>query len=161
MSRAWVFSNDISTDYIIPGRFNISTNPSELMPHVFQYLRPEFSNEVKEGDTVIGGTNFGCGSSREHAAIVLKACGVNLIAESYGWIFKRNCINTGLLPIETREKLAILDGNEVTIDLPKAQLHDITDGKTYKLSSPAPFILEIFQEGGLTNYLNKTGGYPF
>jgi 3-isopropylmalate/(R)-2-methylmalate dehydratase small subunit len=161
MARAWVFGNDISTDNIIPGRFNISSNPSELKPHVFQYFRPEFFHEVMEGDIIIGGSNFGYGSSREHAAIVLKACGINLIAESYGWIFKRNCINTGLLPIETHDQLRIKDGHEVVLDLTNAQIHDISEDITYKLYKPAPFILEIFQEDGLINYLNKKGGYTF
>ena len=161
MPRAWVFGNDVSTDNIIPGRFNISSNPSDLKPHVFQYFRPEFATEVVEGDIIIGGTNFGCGSSREHAAIVLKTCGITLIAESYGWIFKRNCINTGLLPIETPNKLSIQDGHEVIFDLTNAQISDITDHKTYKLHVPPSFILEILGEGGLINYLNKKGDYPF
>jgi 3-isopropylmalate/(R)-2-methylmalate dehydratase small subunit len=161
MSRAWVFGDDISTDNIIPGRFNISSNPSELRPHVFQYFRPEFSHEVTKGDIIIGGTNFGCGSSREHAAIVLKACGINLIADSYGWIFKRNCINTGLLPIETHDKLRIQDGHEVSLDVTTASIHDISEDITYKLNRPAPFILRIFQEDGLINYLNKKGSYSF
>ena len=161
MPRAWVFGNDVSTDNIIPGRFNISSNPSDLKPHIFQYLRPEFATEVTEGDFIIGGTNFGCGSSREHAAIGLKACGITLIAESYGWIFKRNCINTGLLPLETPKKLTIQDGHQVTIDLAQAVIHDTTEHKTYKLHLPPPFIFEIFHEGGLINYLNTNGNYPF
>jgi 3-isopropylmalate/(R)-2-methylmalate dehydratase small subunit len=161
MSRTWVFGNDISTDNIIPGRYNISSDPSDLRPHVFQYFRPEFSTNVKKGDIIIGGSNFGCGSSREHAAIVLKACGIILIAESYGWIFKRNCINTGLLPIETLTKLTIKDGHEAAIDLTKAEIHDISENKTYKLQLPPPFIFEIFHEGGLINYLNTNADYPF
>jgi 3-isopropylmalate/(R)-2-methylmalate dehydratase small subunit len=161
MPRAWIFGNDVSTDNIIPGRFNISSNPSDLLPHVFQYFRPEFATEVTEGDIIIGGSNFGCGSSREHAAIVLKACGITLIAESYGWIFKRNCINTGLLPIESANKLVINDGNQVEIDMAKAVINDITEHKTYKLSLPPHFIFEIYREGGLINYLNTNGNYPF
>jgi 3-isopropylmalate/(R)-2-methylmalate dehydratase small subunit len=161
MPRAWVFGNDISTDNIIPGRFNISSDPSDLRPHVFQYFRPEFATEVTAGDIIIGGTNFGCGSSREHAAIVLKACGITLIAESYGWIFKRNCINTGLLPIESHNKLPIEDGHKVTLDFAQAQIYDTTENKTYKLHLPPPFIFEIFHEGGLINYLNTNADYPF
>jgi len=159
MGRAWVFGNNVSTDYIIPGRFNISTDPKELRKHPFKYTRPEFAEEVGVGDVVIGGKNFGCGSSREHAAIVLKACGVYLVAESYGWIFRRNCINTGVLPLETAEALEVADGDKVEVDLDKYLLKDITKGKTYRLKSLPSFILNIHKAGGLVEYLNIYGKY--
>ncbi|MEM5836298.1 MAG: hypothetical protein QW058_00865 [Candidatus Aenigmatarchaeota archaeon] len=86
MGRVWVFGDDVSTDDIIPGRLNITTDPKELAKNLFVYKKEEFKN-AEPGDVIIAGKNFGCGSSREHAAIGLKAKGVYLIAESYGWIF--------------------------------------------------------------------------
>lgn len=159
MGRAWVFGDKVSTDYIIPGRFNITNDPNELRKHTFQYARPEFADAVKAGDIVIGGKTFGCGSSREHAAIVLKACGVYVIAKSYGWIFRRNCINTGVVPLETAETLDVADGDKVEVDLAKYLLKDISKGKTYKLKPLPSFILNIHESGGLIEYLNQYGKY--
>lgn len=159
MGRAWVFGDKISTDYIIPGRFNITSDPNELRKHTFQYARPEFADKVKPGDVVIGGKTFGCGSSREHAAIVLRECGVYLIAQSYGWIFRRNCINLGLVPMETAETLDVVDGDDVEVDMEKYLLKDISKGKTYSLKPLPSFILNIHGAGGLIEYLNKYGTY--
>jgi 3-isopropylmalate/(R)-2-methylmalate dehydratase small subunit len=159
MGRAWVFGDNISTDYIIPGRFNITTNPAELRKHVFKYVRPEFAEQVKVGDIVIGGRNFGCGSSREHAAIVFKECGVYLVAYSYGWIFRRNCINLGVLPLEAEERPDVKDGDEVELDLNSLILKDLTKQTIYKLKPIPLFVFDIYKAGGLVEYLNKTGKY--
>lgn len=161
MGRAWVFGDNISTDYIIPGRFNITINPDELRKHAFKYVRPEFAGEVAVNDVVVGGRNFGCGSSREHAAIVLKACGVSVVAESFGWIFKRNCINTGVLPLEPVGTLSVEDGSSVALDLTKYLLKDVSHGKTYQLKQPPKFVLEVHAAGGLIAYLNSGKQYPF
>lgn len=159
MGRAWVFGDNVSTDYIIPGRFNISTDINELRKHPFKYARPEFAEKVNVGDVIVAGKNFGCGSSREHAAIVLKACGVYLVAQSYGWIFKRNCINTGVLPLEAAKELDVIDGDLVEVDLDKYLLKNISRQKSYNLKSLPNFILNIHKAGGLVEYLNLYGGY--
>jgi len=159
MGRAWVFGDNVSTDHIIPGRFNITTDPKELRKHAFKYVRPEFVDQVKVGDVLLGGKNFGCGSSREHAAIVLRECGVHLVANSYGWIFRRNCINLGILPLETEEKLEVRDGDEVELDLTCLSLRDITTQTSYRLKLVPQFILDIYRAGGLVEYLNKARKY--
>ena len=161
MGVAWVFGDNVSTDYIIPGRFNVTSNPAELRRHVFKYTRPEFAEEVSIGDVVVGGRNFGCGSSREHAAIALKTCGVHLIAESYGWIFKRNCINVGILPLEAAEYIDIRDGDSVEVDLKNYLLKDLTNGKSFLLKKPPGFVLEVYEAGGLIEYFNSGKEYKF
>jgi 3-isopropylmalate/(R)-2-methylmalate dehydratase small subunit len=159
MGRAWVFGDNVSTDYIIPGRFNITTNPQTLRTHVFKYIRPDFAEKVGFGDVIVGGRNFGCGSSREHAAIALKASGVHLVAESYGWIFKRNCLNNGFLPIEAVKTLDIQDGDALELSLENYLLTDVSTGKTYLLKQPTQFALAISNAGGLIEYLNKRKEY--
>jgi 3-isopropylmalate/(R)-2-methylmalate dehydratase small subunit len=159
MGKAWVFGDNVSTDYIIPGRFNITTDPKELRKHIFKYARPEFIEQVKPGDIVIGGKNFGCGSSREHAAIVLQECGIHLVAYSYGWIFKRNCINLGMLPFETEQILPIKDGDNMELKLDNLTIRKITTGVTYKLKTVPTFVLNIYKSGGLVEYLNKEKNY--
>jgi 3-isopropylmalate/(R)-2-methylmalate dehydratase small subunit len=131
----------------------------ELRKHIFKYAKPEFAESVKPGDVVIGGKSFGCGSSREHAAIVFKACNVYLVADSYGWIFKRNCINTGVLPLEKAEAIDITDGDSVEVDLEKYVLSDITKKKNYKLKALPKFVLSISKAGGLIEYLNAHRSY--
>lgn len=159
IARAWVFGDNISTDHIIPGRFNITTDPKELRRHVFKYIRPEFAEEVKIGDVIVGGKNFGCGSSREHAAIVLRECGIYLVANSYGWIFKRNCVNVGVLPLEMYQQFGIRDGDEVEIDLTDMVLRDVTTQANYRLRPVPRFTLSIYRAGGLIEYLNKVKKY--
>ncbi|MEM2093764.1 MAG: 3-isopropylmalate dehydratase [Candidatus Bathyarchaeia archaeon] len=159
MGRAWVFGDNVSTDNIIPGRYNITSNPSELRKYVFKYARPEFAEQVRPGDVVIGGKNFGCGSSREHAAIALRECGVKLVANSYGWIFRRNCVNLGVLPLEIPEKAIVNDGDFVEVDLVDLVLRDITLGRGQKLNPIPKFILDICSSGGLVEYLNKERTY--
>ena len=117
MGRVWKFSDDINTDEIIPARFNITIDPKELAKNVFCEVRPEFPKQVKDGDVVIGGENFGCGSSREHAPIAIKGAGVAcVIAKSYARIFYRNAINIGLplLEIDTDD---IEDGKEIEVNV--------------------------------------------
>lgn len=159
MVRAWFFRDNVSTDHIIPGRFNITTDPKELKRHVFKYIRPEFAEEVKIGDVIVGGKNFGCGSSREHAVIVLKEYGVYIVANSYGWIFKRNCVNLGVLPLEMDEPIGVRDGDEVEINLADMMLRDVTTQTNCRLKPIPRFILSIYRAGGLIEYLNKAKNY--
>jgi len=158
MTRAWVFGDNISTDYIIPGRFNITTDPKELRKHIFKYVRPEFVEQAKIGDVVIGGKNFGCGSSREHAAIVMREAGVYLVAQSYGWIFRRNCVNLGVLPLQSKGPLGIQDGDDVEVDLTSRVIRD-SKGETHQLMPIPRIVLDIYQAGGLVEYLNKNATY--
>jgi len=159
MGRAWVFGDNVSTDYIIPGRFNITTDPKELRKHIFKYVRPEFAEEVKVGDVVVGGNNFGCGSSREHAAIVIRECGVYLVAQSYGWIFRRNCVNLGVLPLQSTEPAKVRDGDEVELELTDSLLKDLETGEAFQLKPVPKVVLEICKTGGLVEYLNRHKGY--
>jgi len=159
MGRAWVFGDNVSTDYIIPGRFNITTDPKELRKHVFKYVRPEFAEKAKVGDIVIGGKNFGCGSSREHAAIVIRESGVYLVAQSYGWIFKRNCVNLGVLPLQSVGPVNIRDGSDVDLDLANRQLKDLTTGRSFQLMPIPKIVLGIHGAGGLVEYLNSHKEY--
>ncbi len=159
MGRAWVFGDNVSTDYIIPGRYNITSDPKELQKYTFSYARPEFVEQVRPGDVVVGGKNFGCGSSREHAAIALRECGVYLVANSYGWIFRRNCINLGVLPLEIAEKAQVRDGDLIELDLAKLTLEDITNSSVQKLNPVPQFVLDIYRSGGLVKYLNKAKTY--
>jgi 3-isopropylmalate/(R)-2-methylmalate dehydratase small subunit len=158
MARAWVFGDNISTDYIIPGRYNITSDPKELRKHTFKYLITEFAEQVKFGDIVIGANNFGCGSSREHAAIVMREAGVYLVAKSYGWIFRRNCVNLGVLPLQSRDVIQIKDGEDVNVDLDNNLIVD-SKGMTYQLMPTPKLILDIHRAGGLVNYLNTNNTY--
>ncbi len=158
MARAWVFGDNISTDYIIPGRYNITSDPKELRKHIFKYIRPEFAEEVKVNDVVIGAKNFGCGSSREHAAIVMREAGVFLVAQSYGWIFRRNCVNLGVLPLQSKENVKVRDGEEVEVDLTNNLIKDCR-GKAYQLKPIPKIVLDIYMAGGLIMYLNTHKSY--
>jgi len=130
IGRAWALPDNVSTNHITRERFNITADPKELRRHVFRYVRPEFADNFRVGDVIVGGKNF-CGSSREQAALVLKECGDHLVAESYGWIFKRNCVNLGVLPLETKT-LTIKDGNNVEIDISNMTFLDIIAKRSYR-----------------------------
>ena len=118
--RAWKFANDIDTDAIIPGRYLVINEPRELAEHLFEGVRPEMAGEVKEGDYVVAGENFGCGSSREHAPLALKGAGINaVVAKSFARIFFRNAINIGLAILECPAASdGIADGGNVDVDQP-------------------------------------------
>ncbi len=157
--RVWKFGDDINTDLITPGRYTVTTDKAKLGKIAFIEHRPEFSREVKFGDVIVAGKNFGCGSSREHAPIALKAAGVSaIIAVSFARIFYRNAINIGL-PIFICEKVEeIDDGDLVEIEVESGEINDKTKDTIIKAETPPKFILEIVKRGGLTNYL-RSGGY--
>ena len=156
--RAWRFGNDVNTDLIIPGRYNITTDPAELGKAAFIEYRPEFVEQVQPGDVIFAGHNFGCGSSREHAPIALKAAGVGvIIAESFGRIFLRNSINIGL-PIMVCKNLAVVeDGDEVEVNLTTGVIKVLS--KNIKIQGePLPdFIQKIVNKGGLIPFLREDG----
>lgn len=151
MMRVWKFGNDIDTDAIIPGRFLTIYDPAELARHAFEGTRDEFAKEAREGDVVVAGSNFGCGSSREHAPLALKGAGIRIvIAESFARIFYRNAVNSGLLPLVCEEAGRIADGSDVAVNLEEGY---IVSGEMRLAIEPVPaFLQRIVDAGGLVEY---------
>lgn len=152
----WIFEDNINTDFITPGRYNLTTNAQELAKIAFIEYMPEFSKNVEKGDIIIAGENFGCGSSRETAAVALKACGISaVVAKSFARIFYRNAINVGLTVI-----IANTDGidgqDELEIDLQNNIIRNKT--KKNELSFEADNLMKkILSQGGIIPYLQKNG----
>lgn len=160
MGRAWVFGDSVNTDDIIPGIYSISVDAKEAASHAFVYKRPEFAKEVRKGDLVIAGENFGFGSSREAAVLALKGSGVHaVIAKSYAHILYRNAINNGLLVLKPEEELVVKDGDEVELDVKRMVLVNKSTGKEFKIKRLRPFLMKVVNEGGLVSYINRYGGY--
>lgn len=147
------YGRDIDTDVIIPARYLTTSDPAELAKHCLEDLDVEFVNNVKDGDIIVAEENFGCGSSREHAPIAIKAAGVDaVIAKSFARIFYRNSINTGLAIMECPEAVdAIQDGHEVSVDTDTGLITDVTTGQTFIAQPFPPFIADIIEQGGLIN----------
>ncbi len=157
MGKTWKFGSDINTDLITPGRYNLTTDKKELARICFIEFKPEFAKQVKENDVIVADENFGSGSSRETAPIAIKASGIKcVIAKSIARIFYRNAINIGLPVLISKEAVdGINDKDDVEVDLEKGLIKNKTTGKEFS-SEPLPeFLLEIFNEGGIINYLNK------
>ena len=149
--RVWKFGNDIDTDAIIPGRFLTIYDPAELAKHAFEGTRDEFARDVREGDVVVGGTNFGCGSSREHAPLALLGAGVRVVvARSFARIFYRNAVNTGLLPLVAAGADSIPDGAAVSVDIAGGFVE--VDGRRLVVETVPGFLKEIVDAGGLVAY---------
>lgn len=149
--RVWKFGDDIDTDAIIPGRFLTIYDPAELAKHAFEGTRDEFAKEAREGDVVVGGTNFGCGSSREHAPLALLGAGVKVVvAKSFARIFYRNAVNTGLLPLVCPGTDEIRDGETVTVDIAAGFIE--ANGKRLAVEPVPGFMKEIVDAGGLVAY---------
>lgn len=155
MVKAWVFEDDISTDLIIPGRYLIERDPESLAKHVMEGADHNFSEKVEDGDIIIAGKNFGCGSSREHAPIALKAAGIYaVIAESFARIFYRNAINQGLYVFELEGvKNEFESGDRIKLDLDNGLLKNLSTGKELKVNPLPPLLKDIVSYGGLLNYL--------
>ena len=145
------YGRDIDTDVIIPARYLNTSDPAELAKHCMEDLDPEFVNKVSAGDILVADENFGCGSSREHAPISIKAAGVSVvIAKSFARIFYRNAINTGLPIMEAPEAVdAIASGHTVEVDADTGVITDITTGQTFQAQPFPPFIRDIIERGGL------------
>lgn len=153
MGRTWKFGSNIDTDAIIGGKYLVINEPSELAKHVFENVRPEFAENVRSGDFVIADENFGCGSSREHAPIALKASGIEaVIAKSYARIFFRNAINIGLKVVECQEADKIDDKDELEIDYEKGILTSKTKNVDYEIKKFPDFLQRIIEKGGLVEY---------
>ena len=156
--RAHKFGDSISTDLIIPGRYaHLRSNLPELAKHVLEDADREFVNKVKPGDFVVGGNNFGLGSSREHAPLVIKMAGVSaILAKSVARIFFRNAINLGL-PVLICDTDRIDDGDELQIDLAEGTVRDLTNGSVLTFGKIPEVMRRILDEGGIMPYLEKHG----
>ncbi|MDP2181782.1 MAG: 3-isopropylmalate dehydratase small subunit [Actinomycetota bacterium] len=145
------YGRDIDTDVIIPARYLNTSVPEELAAHCMEDLDAEFVKKVEFGDILVAEENFGCGSSREHAPIAIKAAGVSVvIAKSFARIFYRNAINTGLAILEAPEAVdGIRNGDQVTVDADTGVIIDDTTGQTYRAQPFPPFIKDIIEKGGL------------
>ena len=150
------YGDNVDTDVIIPARYLNSSDPAELALHCMEDIDKDFVNKVKKGDIMVGGKNFGCGSSREHAPIAIKASGIScVIAETFARIFYRNSINIGLPIMECPEaSREIKEGDEVEVDFDSGIITDKTTGKTYKGHAFPPFMQKIINAEGLINYIN-------
>jgi len=157
--RTWKFGDDIDTDAIIPGRFLTIYNPRELAKHAFEGTRDEYAKQVKAGDIVVGGKNFGCGSSREHAPLALIGGGVRVVvAQSFARIFFRNSINVGVLPVICKEAGKIADGAKVTLNFKKGFIE--ADGKRFAIEPVPEFMQGIIDAGGLVEYAKNLKELP-
>jgi len=155
--RAFKFGDNVNTDEIIPARYLNTIEPSVLGSHCMEDADPEFAKKVKKGDIIVAGRNFGCGSSREHAPISIKACGIScVIAQSFARIFYRNAINIGLPILENSEVIKDIEsGDVIEIDLSKGIIHDDTRGKEYNTQAFPHFMQKIVMAGGLMKYIKK------
>ena len=154
--KIWKFGDDIDTDTIIPGKRGTIPTIEEMKKYAFELLKPEFGSTVQPGDILVAGSNFGCGSSREHAPLAIKCAGVScVIAETFARIFYRNAINIGMPIIECPEAAkAIEAGDEVEIDFDSGVITNKTKNQTYQGQAFPPFMQKIIAAGGLVNYIN-------
>ena len=157
--KAWKFGNNIDTDQIYPGIYVELTEMEDIKKHALSgSAEPKFADEVQPGDIVVAGTNFGCGSSREHAAMTLKGAGVGVVlAESFGRIFFRNAINLGL-PVIVCPGISkcAQKGDEIRIDIETGEVTDVTRGKVLKTTPFSPYVLNILESGGIKNMIRKS-----
>ena len=155
--KVWVLGDDIDTDIIIPTEYLALKTIEDMKQYGFSPLRPELAGQIKPGDIIVAGKNFGCGSSREHAPLVIKTCGTGcVIAKSFARIFYRNAINIGLPILECEEAADEINANdEVSVDFDTGIITDITTGKTYKAQPFPPFIQNIIKAGGLLKSLKE------
>ena len=157
--RVWKFGDDIDTDAIIPGRFLTIYDPKELAKHAFEGTRNDFSKKAKEGDIVVAGRNFGCGSSREHAPLALIGAGVKVVvAQSFARIFFRNAINVGVLPVVCHKTDQIADGAKITLNIKKGFIE--ADGKKFRIEPVPVFMQGIIDVGGLVEYARSLEEVP-
>ncbi len=158
--RVFKFGDSISTDHIVPGRLaHLRSNLPELAKHVLEDADPTFATRVQAGDFIVAGNNFGLGSSREHAPLVIKMAGVSaILAKSVARIFFRNAINLGL-PVLVCDTDKINDGDELEVDLEQGTIKDITNGSELTFNKIPEVMLRILDEGGLMPYIKKHGDF--
>ena len=154
--KVWKFGDNIDTDLIIAARYLNTSDPHKLAEHVMEDADPEFVSKMSPGDIIVAGENFGCGSSREHAPIALKAAGVSaVVAKSFARIFYRNAFNMGLPIFELKESDEISEGDLIKIDLDNGVIEDLTTQKKYNFIPIPPFMQELIASGGLINYAKE------
>ena len=155
--RAHRFKDDVNTDEIIPARYLNTTDPAELARHCMEDIDANFPKKVKPGDVIVAGKNFGCGSSREHAPIAIKAAGIScVIAETFARIFSRNSINIGLPILESAEAAKrIRKADRVSVDITTGEIKNITRKEKYSAEEYPVFMRRIISSGGLMNYVRK------
>ncbi len=157
--RVWKFGSDIDTDAIIPARYLNLVDAEALGKHAMEEERPDFAKGAKRGDILVAGKNFGCGSSREHAPVALKAAGIScIIASSFARIFYRNGFNQGIPLLESREAAeAVQEGDQVRVDLSTGVIEDLTQMKKFSAKPIPAFMQKLIDDGGLIAHLRKKG----
>jgi len=155
--KVWRFGNNVDTDAIIPARYLNTSDPDELAKHVMEDADKDFPEKVKAGDMIIAEANFGCGSSREHAPIAIKAAGIQaVIAKSFARIFYRNAFNIGLPIFESEEaSINIREGDEIEVDADHGVIRNTTKGEEYTSKPIPPFMQELISAGGLIEWTKK------
>ena len=155
--RVFKYGDNVDTDVIIPARYLNTASHAELAAHCMEDIDKDFVKKAQPGDIIVAKKTFGCGSSREHAPIAIKACGIScVIASTYARIFYRNAINIGMPILECPEAAEdIQDGDEVSVDFDTGLISNLTTGKTYQAQPFPPFIQNIIQKGGLLNSIAK------
>ena len=158
--KAHKYGDNVDTDVIIPARYLNTSAPEELAAHCMEDIDPRFAGDVRRGDILVAGRNFGCGSSREHAPLAIKASGIAcVIAESFARIFYRNALNIGLPILECPVAAdAISSGDEVSIDLGAGRIVDLTIGASFTAEPFPPFMMDLIAAGGLAAYLKGRKG---
>ncbi len=158
--KAFKFGDNISTDHIAPGRlYHLRSNLPEFAKHVLEDADETFASRMKKGDFVVAGSNFGLGSSREHAPLIMKIAGVGaVLAKSFARIFYRNAINIGLLAIEC-DTDAIDDGDELELDIEKGIITDLTNGSIIQIEPLPPVMIKLLKDGGLVKHIKKNGDF--
>jgi 3-isopropylmalate/(R)-2-methylmalate dehydratase small subunit len=152
--RVWKFGDNVDTDAIIPGKYLVLNSSEDLAKHAFENVRPQFASQVIKGDIVVGGENFGCGSSREHAPLALKDNVGVVLARSFARIFFRNAIDIGL-PVVECDTTEIEDGDILQVDLERGNIYNKTKNKEIKITPFPPFIKNIIDAGGLVHYIKN------
>ncbi|MFO8085807.1 MAG: 3-isopropylmalate dehydratase small subunit [Desulfobacterales bacterium] len=156
VGKVWKFGDDIDTDLIIPARYLNTSDPVELAKHCMEDADPEFAGRVEKSDIIVADKNFGCGSSREHAPIAIKAAGVScVIAKSFARIFYRNAFNMGLPILECEDAVRFKTGDSLSVDFDTGVITHLKTGQTFFSRPIPPFMQELVQSGGLMKYIQK------
>ena len=158
MGRAWKLHDNVNTDEIIPGRYNMTTDRASLAEHCLCEVRPDFPGGVQPGDVIVGGRNFGCGSSREHAPIAIQAAGVGaVLAPTFARIFYRNAVNIGLPVLTCPDAERIQEGDELDVDPAGGIVHNRTRNEIYRTEALPPFVARIAEAGGILEFIKRYG----
>jgi 3-isopropylmalate/(R)-2-methylmalate dehydratase small subunit len=157
VGKVWKYGDDVNTDLIVPGKYLELVDPEEMALHAMEGIDPEFPQKITKGDIVVGGANFGCGSSREHAPLALKYAGVGaVIAESFARIFYRNAINVGLPALECPGIIdAVEEGDQLEVDITGGKVRNLSKNVELKFVPLPGFMVEVLGEGGLVTYIKN------